>query len=239
MTAVGRLRSRGRGGKVWRALVAATVLATLPPVGGAQARYVVPVDHARSDRALHATRDRLIAVLKRRDFIGLVPLIAADADIGSAKAGGAGALIAWLRREPGLWDELAKALALGGRKTGRDQFDAPYTQFAILRGVVAEEVGVVIARNVPAHELPTGKARIMARYSVETAIVKRWWVEGVHGAAPQSAAAPAEPWVEIELPSKRRGYMLKRYVRWVHGPRLAFTKRGGQWLVTSVQTGPP
>lgn len=239
MIIVGRLCLRGRVAMAGRALVAAFALAALLPAGAAQARYVVPVDHARTDRALLAAREHLIAVLKRRDFIALVPLIAGDADIGSAKAGGAGPLIAWLRREPGLWDELAKALALGGRKTGRDQFDAPYTQFATLRGVVAEEVGVVIARNVPAHELATGKARIMARYSVETAIVKRWWVEDVHGAAPQAGAPPAEPWVEIELPSKRRGYMLKRYVRWVHGPRVGFTRRGGRWLVTSVQTGPP
>jgi hypothetical protein len=181
-------------------------------------------------------RDRFAATVQRKDLAALAEFVAPDARIAGTQ-GGPVALIAWLRREPPLWDELARTLALGGRLTRHDLFEAPYTQFARQKGVARDDLGIVTARNVAVHESPSEKGRIMARYSVETVVVKRWWVAESHSDPAKSAAPAPEPWVEIELPSKRRGYMAKRAVRWVGALRVTFAKRGARWWVTAVETG--
>ncbi len=217
------------------AAAAAFMLAVACATPGA-AGAVLPVDHAKRDKALADTRDRLAAVVARKDFAALAQFVAADARV-AGKNGGAAALIAWLRREPALWEELERTLALGGKLTRRDLFEAPYTRFARQKGVPHDELGIVLGRSIAAYDGPTEKARIMARYSVETVIVKRWWVATSHADPTKADGAAIEPWVEIELPSKRRGYMAKRWVRWVGGLRISFTKRGGRWWVTEVETG--
>ena len=216
----------------WAAVAACL---TMPAMADAGALPVLPVDQAKRDKPLLEMRERLAAAVERKDLAALAEFVAPDARIAGAP-GGSAALMAWLRREPALWDELARTLALGGRLTGRDRFEAPYTQFAKQKGVPADDLGVVTGRNVAVYDGPTEKARIMARYSVETVVVKRWWVAESHADAAR-AAQPAEPWVEIELPSKRRGYMAKRSVRWVGAMRVTFTKRGTRWWVTAVETG--
>jgi hypothetical protein len=87
------------------------------------------------------------------------------------------------------------------------------------------------------HEAPTERGQVLARYSHETAVVKRWWVADAHAAAAKGDAAGLEPWVEIMLPSKRLGYMQKRWVRWVGAMRIGFAKRGGQWVVVRIEVG--
>lgn len=196
---------------------------------------VLPVDQAKRDKSLFEMRERLAAALQRKDLAALADFVAPDARIAGER-GGSVALIVWLRREPALWEELARTLALGGRFARPDRFEAPYTRFARRKGVDDDELGIVTGRNVAVHEAPTEKGRVMARYSVETAVVKRWWVAESH-ADPAKTALPSEPWVEIELPSKRRGYMAKRWVRWVGAMRVTFTKRGARWWVTGVETG--
>jgi len=202
----------------------------------ADARPVLPVDHAKRDKALADMRQQFAAAVQRKDIAALAQFVAADARVAGGN-GGAVALIAWLRREPALWQEIERTLALGGRLTRRDLFEAPYTRFAQQKGVGRDELGIVLGRSIAAYEGPTEKARLMARYSVETVIVKRWWVAQSHADPTKADAAPSEPWVEIELPSKRRGYMAKRWVRWVGALRVGFTKRGGRWWVTEVDTG--
>jgi hypothetical protein len=104
--------------------------------------------------------------------------------------------------------------------------------------VPPEELGVVIGRNIPVHDAPTERGQVLARYSHETAVVKRWWVADAHAEAAKGDTVPAEPWVEIMLPSSRRlGYMQKRWVRWVGAMRIGFAKRGGQWFVVRIETG--
>lgn len=215
------------------AAVAACLAVVEVPRAGALP--VLPVDQATREKPLLEMRERLAAAVQRKDLAVLAEFVAPDARIAGA-AGGPGALTAWLRREPALWDELARTLALGGRLIGRDRFDAPYTQFAKQKGVPADDLGVVTGRNVAVYDGPTEKARLMARYSVETVVVKRWWVAESHSDAAR-AAQPAEPWIEIELPSKRRGYMAKRSVRWVGAMRVTFAKRGARWWVTAIETG--
>jgi len=204
-------------------------------VGEAAARPVTPLDQARHDKSLADMRDRLAQAVSRRDVAAVASFIAADAKVGAGI--GTPALVAWLRRDPALWDELARTLALGGRMTRPGQFEAPYTQFVREKGVAAEELGVVIGRNIAVHEAPTEKAHVMARYSHETAVVKRWWVADAHAESAKAEPAPPEPWVEIELRSKRRGYVMKRWVRWVGAPRIGFAKRGGQWYVVRIESG--
>jgi hypothetical protein len=201
--------------------------------GHAAARPVTPLDQARHDKSLAERRDRLAHAVARRDLAAGAGFVAADAKVGSGA--GPAALYAWLRREPALWDELARTLALGGRMTRPGQFEAPYTRFVRERGVPADELGVVIGRNIAVHEAPTERAHIMARYSHETAVVKRWWVADAHADAVKGAEAGPDPWVEIQLPSKRRGYVAKRWVRWVGGLRVSFAKRGGQWWVVRIE----
>ena len=53
----------------------------------------------------------------------------------------------------------------------------------------------------------------------------------------KAQASPPDTWVEIQLPSKRRGYVLKRWVRWVGALRVGFAKRGGQWWVVRIEAG--
>ncbi len=213
---------------IWLALFALAVAA-----GETDARPVRPVDHARQDKVLAETRDRLAQAVARKDIAAVARFIAADAKIGAGE--GIASLVTWLRRDPALWDELARTLALGGRMTRPGQFDAPYTRFVRERGVAHEELGVVIGRGIAVHEAPTERSQIIARYGHETAVVKRWWVADAH-AGPGPAATP-EPWVEIQLPSKRRGYMQKRWVRWVGALHITFAKRGGQWWVVQIEAG--
>lgn len=201
----------------------------------AAARPVRPIDQARHDPALAETRDRLAQAVARKDYVAIARMIPPDAKVGTGA--GMPALVAWLRRDPALWDELERTLALGGRMIGPGQFEAPYTQFVREKGVPPEELGVVIGRYIPVHDAPTERGQVLARYGHETAVVKRWWVADAHADASKSGLAAAEPWVEIQLPSKRRGYMQKRWVRWVGAMRIGFAKRGGQWQVVRIETG--
>ena len=101
--------------------------------------------------------------------------------------------------------------------------------------ILAAGQGTRMKSSLPKVLHPLG-GRPLARYSVETVVVKRWWVAESHS-DPGRAGQPAEPWIEIELPSKRRGYMAKRSVRWVGAMRVTFSKRGARWWVTAVETG--
>ena len=200
------------------------------------ARPVKPIDQARNDKDLADTRDRFANAVARKDFIAVAGFIAEDARVGAGS--GMPALVAWLRRDPALWEELARALALGGRMPRPGEFEAPYTQFVRERGVPPEELGVVIGRGIPVHETPNERSQVLARYSHETAVVKRWWVADTFAEATKADAPAPEPWVEIQLPSsKRPGYMQKRWVRWVGALRIGFAKRGGQWLVVRIEVG--
>ncbi len=105
------------------------------------------------------------------------------------------------------------------------------------QGIPLEELGVVIGRNIAVHEAPTETAQVMARYTHETAVVKRWWVADAHGRSAKAEAGPPNTWGEIQLPSKRRGHVLKRWVRWVGALRVGFAKRGGQWWVVRIEAG--
>jgi hypothetical protein len=213
------------------AFLALTLMAAEP-----LARPVRPIDQARNDKDLADTRDRLAQAVARKDYVAVAGLIAADAKVGAGS--GMPALVAWLRRDPALWDELARTLALGGRMPRPGEFEAPYTQFVRERGVPPEELGVVIGRNIAVHEAPTEKSQVLARYSHETAVVKRWWVADAFAEATKADVGPPEPWVEIQLPSsKRLGYMQKRWVRWVGALRIGFAKRGGQWWVVRIEVG--
>jgi len=216
----------------WAAVAVCLAMATVPRAGAAP---MLPVDQAKREKPLLEMRERLAAAVTRKDLAALSEFVAPEARIADV-AGGPVALIAWLRREPALWDELARTLALGGRLVGRDRFEAPYTQFAKQKGVAADDLGIVTARNVAVYDRPTEKGRVMARYSVETVVVKRWWVAESHS-DPARTGQAAEPWIEIELPSKRRGYMSKRAVRWVGAMRITFAKRGARWWVSAVETG--
>ena len=201
----------------------------------AAARSVRPIDQARHDRALAETRDRLAQAVARKDYVAIARMIPPDAKVGAGS--GMPALVAWLRRDPALWDELERTLALGGRMVAPGQFEAPYTQFVRERGVPPEDLGVVIGRYIPVYDAPTERGQVLARYSHETAVVKRWWVADAHADAAKGDLAASEPWVEIQLPSKRRGYMHKRWVRWVGAMRIGFAKRGGQWQVVRIEAG--
>jgi hypothetical protein len=211
------------------------LLALIGAAGEPLARPVRPIDQARNDRDLSAMRDQLAEAVARKDIRAVSTFIASDATIGTGN--GMQALVAWFRRDPMLWDELGRALALGGRMLGPLQFEAPYTRFVRERGVPYEELGVVIGRGIPVHETPTERGQVIARYTHETAVVKRWWVANVHADTSKEEAASADPWVEIQLPSKRRGYVPKRWVRWVGALRVSFAKRGGNWVVTRIESG--
>jgi hypothetical protein len=218
-----------------RAAVFVLLLALALPAAEPWARPVRPIDQARHDPDLAAARDRLAQAVARKDFVAIAGMIPPDAKVGTGA--GMPALVAWLRRDPALWDELGRTLALGGRMLGPGQFEAPYTQFVREKGVPPEELGVVIGRHIPVHEAPTERGQVLARYSHETTVVKRWWVADAHADAGKERGAAAEPWVEIQLPSKRLGYMQKRWVRWVGAMRISFAKRGGQWQVVRIEAG--
>lgn len=211
-------------------LIAATLAAP-----DAAARPVRPIDQARHDPALAEMRDRLAQAVARKDYVAIARMIPPDAKVGTGM--GMPALVAWLRRDPALWEELERTLALGGRMVRPGHFEAPYTRFVREKGVPPEELGVVIGRYIPVLDSPTDRGQVLARYSHETAVVKRWWVADAHADASKGELAAAEPWVEIQLPSKRRGYMQKRWVRWVGAMRIGFAKRGGQWQVVRIETG--
>lgn len=217
-----------------RAALAALLALQALSASAASARPVRPIDQARHDRALAETRDRLAQAVARKDYVAIAQIVPSDARVGTGN--GMPALVAWLRRDPALWDELERTLALGGRMVAPGQFEAPYTQFVRERGVPPEELGVVIGRQIPVYDAPTERGQVLARYSHETAVVKRWWVADAHADAGKGDRA-AEPWVEIQLPSKRLGYMQKRWVRWVGAMRIGFAKRGGQWQVVRIETG--
>lgn len=219
---------------ILRAALAALVLYAMP-IAEPSARPVRPIDQARHDRALAETRDRLAQAVARKDYVAIARMIPSDAKVGTGV--GMPALVAWLRRDPALWDELERTLALGGRMVAPGQFEAPYTQFVREKGVPPEELGVVIGRFIPVHDAPTERGQVLARYSHETAVVKRWWVADAHADASKTDLAASEPWVEIQLPSKRRGYMQKRWVRWVGAMRIGFAKRGGEWQVVRIEAG--
>jgi hypothetical protein len=219
--------------RFWISLV--VCVGAMLPSAETVARPVRPIDQARKDGNLADARDRLADAVARKDITAVGTFIASDASIGAGV--GMPALVAWFRRDPALWDELARTLALGGRMLGPLQFQAPYTQFVRERGVPYEELGIVIGRGIPVHETPTDRGQVIARYTHETAVVKRWWVADAHANGGKDDAVAGDPWVEIQLPSRRRGYVAKRWVRWVGAMRISFAKRGGQWLVTRIEAG--
>lgn len=183
-------------------------------------------DQASRFPSLVKFRAELIGVLRSRDMNRLHAMMRDDIDERNdlAKA---------VLADPGLWDEFADILALGGgfySNSGALAFQAPYpAEHDCIKGrgkgkycnlgasdqqyLEAKRQGFIIGINVKVHAEPDASSRVIAVLAYDIVIVTKWnWPADI-------SARPG--WVEIELgPNKVKGFVAGGNIRSAYDNRV-------------------
>lgn len=185
-----------------------------------------PFDQASRFPSLVKFRAELVGILRSRDMNRLQAMMREDPDERNdlAKA---------VLADPGLWDEFADILALGGgfySNAGALAFQAPYPaehdcikprgqgKYCNLGAsdqqyLEAKRQGFVIGTNVKVHAEPDATSRVLAVLAYDIVIVNKWnWPQAI-------SARPG--WVEIELgPNKAKGFVAGANIRSAYDNRV-------------------
>jgi hypothetical protein len=199
----------------------AAMLPELPAFGRA-----VPVDDARKDPALAATRDTLIDIARRRDSAALSRFIAPTAKVsfGDSKPGPDGLFAYWKQHQSmdRLWATLADVLQHGGRLQG-GTFFAPWTFQALPDSLDAFQYLVVRDSNVVVRAKPDTADGGFGVLSYQI----------VHAGADRADSS----WRAIGLPDGRTGCVETSHIRSPVDYRIGLRKTGGRWQIEFFVAG--
>jgi hypothetical protein len=190
----------------------------------------MPVDQCR-DPSFAAFRSRFEQIVKKKDFEGLVALVAPDAEIymsGSAipsksapTTGKAGFRSKFNNgRDPSLWHNLTAILRLGCVSSEESR-----TFPSVPDGLDIEEYLVVVP-GAPLLEAASSKSPVKAHLS--------WDV--LTDLAPEENAA----YVHVRLRDGRTGYVRRDQLRSeYYDDNIWFEKRHGRWVITAYDPTEP
>jgi len=182
------------------------------------------VDQATRDAALLTARAHLIVAVKRRDMAAVLKYFTPMVKLSFGGDAGHGALKKFLREDKSLWANLQWVLENGGQFNKGGSFTAPWTFFAHVKGIEDTEAGVLIARrvNIRSKPAPSGAVLATRSFGVLRLVYER------NG---------PKHWTKVALADKRIGYVHRRFIRSVIDYRATWTKKSGQWMISSFVAG--
>jgi hypothetical protein len=203
----------------------------LIPTATAQAEELKlhSVDEAAEDPAFLAFRDDLLAAIRARNLEAVVAVAADDIKLSFGGSYGRETFRAWLVEDDmGLgisyWQELERALALGGVFEGAESFCTPYVFCLDISGCdTCDPYETLIATidRAPVYAVPDRNAEVVVTLSYSVVRILD------HG----------HPWQRIALPGGGTGYVTAPEFRSPIDYRARFEKRAGRWLMTLFIVG--
>ncbi|MCC6535044.1 MAG: hypothetical protein IT531_21050 [Burkholderiales bacterium] len=202
----------------------------------AQDMRFAPSDEAASDGAWLNYKNRLLAALEAKNRKALLAAIDPDVDNGPEQKRG----IEEFRRRwdfdddrSPLWDELRKALLLGGAfvkddKAGR-RFCAPYVAAKWPTDFDPFRFGAIVAAEVLVKTEPSSESRTLATLGHELVAVEDWEVADRLAGFPQK-------WTRIRLRGGT-GYVPEEQVRSPIEHMACFSAHNGPWRLVSFTAG--
>jgi hypothetical protein len=193
------------------------------------ARKLLPVDEAAKDPSFFIFRARLQEALAKHDMAFVLSVVTPDIQIGFGGDDGIEAFKkAWKpeAKDSGMWSELARVLALGGKFTEDGQFQAPYVSAAWPEDLDPIEHVAIVGENVRVREKPDANSAVMASLSYDLVTL----VES-------SGQAGKGPWSKIKLADGREGYVSDAFLGSGASLRAYFEKKNGAWKMTALVAG--
>ncbi len=218
-------------GRVLSLLLLSTLSAAslLPAQAPAPPRKLLPVDEAAKDPSFFLFRAKLQEALARRDTAYLVSIVAPDIQNGFDGDNGAEAFKKnWNLKagDSGLWAELARVLALGGKFSDDGGFEAPYVTAAWPADLDPFEHVAIVGEKVRIRAKPDGNSEVLASLSHEiVALVET------------SGEVGRGPWIKVRLADGREGYVSDAFVGMGASLRAYFGKKDGVWKMTALVAG--
>ncbi|MBX7208366.1 MAG: SH3 domain-containing protein [Verrucomicrobiaceae bacterium] len=193
-------------------------------------KKLLPVDEAASDPAFFIFRARLIEAVATHDTARLLAVLSPKIQ---NNFGGDGGIEEFKQqwqpdgKESKLWQELGRALSLGGKFSKDHSFAAPYYFAAWPEddSVDAFEWVAIIGENI----------RVREKADANSAVIGRLSFELVHVEEQQDAAS--DEWTKIKLADGRKGFVASRFTGSGIGWRAAFAKENGEWRMTAFVAG--
>lgn len=198
-------------------------LPALPSFGKAR-----PVDEAATNPGLLAFRDTLIAIVARRDSAALHARIAPTIkySFGDSEGGADGMFRYWRQYQSmdELWITLQDVLTHGGRLTGPDAFNAPWTAGPVLPDSI-DAFEHLVVRDSSVVVRATANAADPGFGTLSYDIVRA------------SGELPDSLWRGIKLPDGRAGYVESRHIRSPIEWRMGLRRYGSRWLIDFFVAG--
>jgi len=201
------------------ATTATTATATAAPPCATSEQTLCPVDEGAADPTFAKYREALRAAIASRNEKELLAL--ADPKIRTSFGGDQGLKLS----DSKIWDELARAIALGGafRGEGADRmFWAPYVYSSWPESIDAFTHVAAVRDDVPLREQPAADAAV-----VDTL---RWTIVEL---IPSDSAS----WRHVRTPGGKTGWVEAAGVRSPIGYRAGFRQVDGQWKMNAFVAG--
>jgi hypothetical protein len=202
----------------------------------AQPVHFAPIDENATDLAWLGYRNRLVEALEARNRTALLAAIAADIDNGPDQKRG---LDEFRRRwdfdddRSPMWDELRKAVTLGGAYVksdkGNTRYCTPYVAARWPTDIDPFAFGAIVAADVLVKVEPSSESRTMATLTHEVVQVEDWEVTDKTPGFPQK-------WTRIAVQGNS-GYVPEQQIRSPIEHMACFAVQGGQWRLVSFTAG--
>ncbi|WP_298611495.1 SH3 domain-containing protein [uncultured Thiothrix sp.] len=189
-----------------------------------------PVDEAAKQADFLAFRQQLSSAVARHDAKAVLAVVDAHIQNGFGDDNGfANFKKIWKLNQANtktspLWKELGLVLALGGKFTDRNTFNAPYIAAAWPENLDGFENIAVVGKEVRIREKPDTKSKVLATvsYVILPLVQGTQWTGN---------------WVPVKAPNGKKGYIAASYARSPIDYRAFFEKKGGKWKMTSFLAG--
>jgi hypothetical protein len=216
-----------RGGQILAAVLAGLVQFASP--APAAELKLHPVDEAGEDPAFLAFRDDLLAAIRRRDLEAVVAVASEDIKLSFGGSYGRETFREWLVEDDtgsgvSYWQELERAISLGGIFEGPESFCTPYVFCLEIPGCDTcdpYETLIATSKRSAVYAAPDRNAAVVAQLSFS--VVR--------------ALDDGYPWRKIALPGGGTGYVTAPEFRSPIDYRARFEKRDGRWLMTLFIAG--
>ena len=216
--------------------LASLLLALACAQGYAQEAAFAPIDEGASDSSWLNYKNRLIDALEARNRPAVLAAIDPNVDNGPEQKPG---LEEFRRRwdfdddRSPLWDELRKAVVLGGAYSkddkGRTRFCAPYVAAKWPTTVDPFSFGAIVSVDVLVKTEPSSEARTLTRLTHEVVRVDDWEVADKTPGFPQK-------WTRIQVRGES-GYVPEQQIRSPIEHMACFAAAGGAWRLVSFTAG--
>jgi hypothetical protein len=216
--------------------LAALVILLVAASAHAQELRFAPIDEAAADIHWQTYKNRLLEALEARNRKVVLAAIDPSVDNGPDQKTG---IEAFRRRwdfdddNSPLWDELRKAVSLGGafvkNDKGQLRFCTPYVAARWPTSVDPFGFGAIVARDVLVKSEPSSEARTLATLTHEVVKVEDWEVRDKTPGFPQK-------WTRIQLRSGT-GFVPEEQIRSPIEHMACFSAAGPAWRLVSFTAG--